>query len=66
MLIVTNLLQWFDVFYQQKNKAHWTMEGGELVGENFMVGQIFEDFFEEEGEINTMDGRRHSKPSSPN
>ncbi len=22
--------------------------GGELVGENFMVGQIFEEFFEEE------------------
>jgi hypothetical protein len=33
---------------------------------NFMLGQIFKEFFQEEGEINTMDGRRHSKPSSPN
>ncbi len=26
MPTVTNLLQWFDVFYRQKNKAHWTTE----------------------------------------
>ncbi len=40
--------------------------GGKLVGENFMVGQILEEYFKGEGEINTMDGRRCSKPSSPN
>ncbi len=40
--------------------------GGELVGENFMVGQILEEFIKGEGKINTMDGRRCSKPFSPN
>jgi hypothetical protein len=27
-----------------------------------MVGQILEEFFKGEGEINTMDGRRRSNP----
>jgi hypothetical protein len=40
--------------------------GGELVGENFMVGQIFEELAKEESEAYTMDERKHSKPSSPN
>jgi hypothetical protein len=39
---------------------------GEIVGENFMVGQILEEFVEEKGEACTMDGRRCSKPSRPN
>ncbi len=40
--------------------------GGGLLGENFMVCQIFETFLEEEGKISTMDGKRRSKPFSPN
>ncbi len=40
--------------------------GGKLLGENFMVGQIFEALVEEEGEACTMDGRRYSKPFGPN
>jgi len=36
------------------------------MNENFMVGQIFEELIEEKGEAYTMDGRRCSKPSSPN
>ncbi len=39
--------------------------GGGLMGENFMVGQIFEEFLEEEGKTNTMDGRKRLKPSNP-
>ncbi len=39
---------------------------GKLMGQNFMVGQIFEEFIKEEGKISTMDARRHSKPSHPN
>jgi hypothetical protein len=37
--------------------------GGKLVGKNLIVGQIFEELVEEEGEICTMDGRRRLKPS---
>jgi hypothetical protein len=37
---------------------------GELVVENFMVGQIFKKILKREGKINTMDGRRRSKPYS--
>jgi hypothetical protein len=40
--------------------------GGKLVGKNFIVSQIFEELVEEEGEICTMDGKRHLKPSGPN
>jgi U3 small nucleolar RNA-associated protein 14 len=40
--------------------------GGEIVGENFMMGQIFEELVEEKNKACTMDGKRHSKPSSPN
>jgi len=40
--------------------------GGELVRENFMVGQIFEELVKEKGETYTMDGRRHSKLHGPN
>jgi hypothetical protein len=29
-LDATNLLQWFDVFYSQKDKVHWTMEVANL------------------------------------
>jgi hypothetical protein len=36
------------------------------VGENFMVGQIFEELVEEDNEACTMDGIRHSKPFGPN
>jgi hypothetical protein len=36
------------------------------VGEKFMMGQIFKEFFEKEGEISTMDVRRRSKPFAPN
>jgi hypothetical protein len=32
----------------------------------FMVGQIFEELVEEKGEAYTMDGKRCSKPFSPN
>jgi hypothetical protein len=41
-------------------------EVGELVGENFMVGQILEELFKKKGKAYTMDGRKCSKPSSPN
>ncbi len=40
--------------------------GGELVGENFMVGQIFDALVKKESKACTMDGRRRLKPSSPN
>jgi hypothetical protein len=33
------------------------------VGENLTVGPIFEEFLEEEGKINTMDGRKRLKLS---
>jgi hypothetical protein len=36
------------------------------VGKKFMVGQILEELIEEKGEACTMNGRRCSKPSSPN
>jgi hypothetical protein len=35
------------------------------VGENFMVGQSFEELVEEDNEACTMDGIRHSKPFGP-
>jgi len=41
-------------------------EGGKLVGENFMVGQIFKKLVKEKGEACTMDEKRHSKPSTSN
>ncbi len=40
--------------------------GGELLGNKFMVAHIFEELVKEKGEVYTMDGRRHSKPFSPN
>jgi hypothetical protein len=36
------------------------------MGQNFMVGQMFEEFIKKEGKINTMDTRKRSKPSHPN
>jgi uncharacterized protein YhfF len=57
--VVTNLLQWFDVFYPQKEKAKCTIEVANLWEKNFIVGQIFKKLVEEEGEICTMDGKRH-------
>ncbi len=41
-------------------------KGGGLVGKKFMVGQILEEFFKEEGQTSTMDGKRCSKPFGPN
>jgi hypothetical protein len=32
--------------------------GGRLVGQNFMVGQILDDFFEKESKTSTMDGKK--------
>jgi hypothetical protein len=40
--------------------------GGELVRENFTISQILKELVEEKGETCTMDGKRRSKPSSPN
>ncbi len=40
--------------------------GDELVGKKFMVGQIFKELVEKESEVCTIDGRKRSKPSSPN
>ncbi len=40
--------------------------GGKVVREIFMVGQIFEVLIKEKGEACTMNGRRCSKPYSPN
>jgi hypothetical protein len=49
-----------------KGQGALNHEGGELVGENFMVGQIFEKLIKEEGKSYNMDGRRCLKPFSPN
>jgi hypothetical protein len=41
--------------------------GGELVGKNFMVGQIFEEkLVQKKGKACTMDGKKSSKPFGPN
>jgi hypothetical protein len=32
--------------------------GGKLVGQNFMVGQILDDFFEKECKTSTMDAKK--------
>jgi hypothetical protein len=40
--------------------------GGELVRENFMVGQNFKESVEKEGKTCTMDGRRCLKAFGPN
>jgi len=37
-------------------------EGGKLVGQNSLVGQIFKKNLEEKGKINTMDGKGRLKP----
>jgi hypothetical protein len=60
------LLQWFDILYPQKGQGALDHKGGELVGEKFMVNQILEELVKEKGETFTMDGKRHSKPFSPN
>jgi hypothetical protein len=62
----TNLSQWFSVLLSTKGQGTLDHGGGELVGKKFMVGQILEEFFKGESKINTMDGRRHSKPYRPN
>jgi hypothetical protein len=41
-------------------------KGGKLVGENFMVGQIFEELVEEKGEASPWMEKRPLKPYSPN
>ncbi len=58
------IIVWCPLSTKRQGTLHH--KGGELVGENFMVGQIFEELDEEEGEAYTMDERRHSKPFSPN
>jgi hypothetical protein len=37
--VATNLLQWFDVFYPQKEKAKCTIEVANLWEKNFIMGQ---------------------------
>jgi hypothetical protein len=36
------------------------------MGENFMLGQILKKLVKKKGEVCTMDGRRHWKPSGSN
>jgi hypothetical protein len=64
--LATNLLQWFEVLYPQKGQGALDHEGGELVGKKFMMGQIFEELVKKKGKACTMDGRKCSKPYSPN
>jgi hypothetical protein len=64
--LATNLLQWFDVFLSRKGQGVMDHEGGELVGIFFMMGQILEELVKEKGKACTMDGRKCSKPFSPN
>jgi hypothetical protein len=59
-------LQWFDVLYPQKDKVFWIIEVVNSWEKIFMVGQIFKKLVKEKGEAYTMDGRRCSKPFSPN
>lgn len=40
-------------------------EGGELVGQNFMVGQILKEFCEEKGNTSTINGKKVLKTFSP-
>jgi hypothetical protein len=54
-------LQWFDVFLSTKRQVALDHEGGELVRENFMVGQILKELVEEKGKACTMNGIRRSK-----
>jgi hypothetical protein len=63
--VASNLLQWL-IFLSIKGQGALDHRGGELMVENFMVGQIFEKLVEEEGDTCIMDGRRQSKSSSPN
>jgi hypothetical protein len=46
-------------FIHKKGEGKVDHRGGKLVGKKLIVGQIFEELVEEEGEICTMDGRRH-------
>jgi hypothetical protein len=64
--VATNLLQWFDVFYPQKDKVHWTIEVASLSEKISWWAKLSKNLFEEEGEACTMDGRRRLKPSGPN
>jgi hypothetical protein len=41
-------------------------KGGKIVGNFFIMGQNFKELVEKEGEICTMDGRRHLKHFGPN
>ncbi len=49
-----------------KGQGAFNHTGGEIVGENLTVGKILEELVKEKNKDCTMDGRRHSKPSSPN
>jgi hypothetical protein len=61
-----NLMQWFEIFYSQKDKAHWTMEVMELWDKVAWQAKFSKNISKKEGVVGTVDGKRGSKPFFPN
>lgn len=51
-------MQWIEIFYSQKDKAHWTMEVTELWDKVAWQAKFSKNILKKEGAVGTMDGKR--------